>query len=172
MFEETVTDGATTALSNRYETLSGLDDANREPIFGSKPIPIVSGLVLILTRPWPTEVNAIDAFLAGMEVWVLGVFGLVNWKLARGKCRLGLHPALVTHLVLLLLMGFFFSYMYNMGLAVRQRLMCFPAILAIYTWPLMTRHSASNMLQSRRQRRQAVSWKVGAKPSLVRPNAA
>jgi hypothetical protein len=139
-FEEMVADGATAALSNRYDTLSNLDDAGRAPIFGGKPIPIVSGLALILFRPWPTEAQTADAFLAGLEVWVLVAFGLLNWTMARGKRHLLLHPGLVTQFVLLLLLGFFFSYMYNMGLAVRHRLMCFPAVLAIYTWPLLARH--------------------------------
>lgn len=167
-FEAVMADGATTALSNRYDKLSGLDDGGREPIFGSNPIPVLSGLTLILSRPWPTEASAIDAFLAGLEVWVLGAFGLLNWKLSRGRGKFGLHPALVTHLVLLLLMGFFFSYMYNMGLAVRQRLMCFPAMLAIYTWPLLARNQATCTASRRRNRWQMVNLHAHARPTMAR----
>ena len=167
-FEEVLSDGPRTALSNRYDTLSSLDDANRPPIFGSKPIPVVSGMLLILSRPWPSETQAIDAFLAGLEVWLLGAFGLFNWAMVRDKRRLCAHPGLLTYVVLLLMMGFFFSYMYNMGLAVRQRLMCFPAMLAIYAWPLLARQRGVNLLMERRQRRTRTESKPRVKASVVR----
>lgn len=165
-FEEALSDGATTALSNQYEELSSLD-MGRAPISGSSPIPVVSGLALILFRPWPTETQTVDAFFAGLEVWTLAALGLFGWVVARDRRRLCLHPGLVTNIVLLLLMGFYFSYMYNMGLAVRQRLMCFPAVLAIYVWPLLTRYQSSIALTRRQQPCHNNQWKAHTRSSSV-----
>jgi hypothetical protein len=135
LFERAVGDSVTATLSDYH-------DDNCDYFYGgstltSKPIPLVSGLELILFRPWPTEVQRVDAFLAGLEVWAMAAFGLLNWTRGYGKIRFRAQLGLLTHVIVLLLLGFFFSYMYNMGLVVRQRLMCFPALLAIYTWPLL-----------------------------------
>jgi hypothetical protein len=137
-------------LAQRYDDLSNNDAVGGAAIAGGTPIPFVSGLMLILIRPWPTEVQQMEAFLAGIEVWLLAAFGMLNWWIARGRVRWRVSVGLVTHVVALLLMGYFFSYMYNMGLAVRQRLMCFPAVLTIYTWPLLARQQAIKTLLDRR----------------------
>lgn len=141
-FDQMIGNGVSAALSSRYDDLSTNDRINGAALAGSSPLPVISGLTLILFRPWPTEVERLDALLAGVEVWFLAVFGLVNWTLTPGRLRLREHPGLLVHVVALVLMGYFFSYMYNMGLVVRQRLMCFPAVLALYVWPLLAKQQA------------------------------
>jgi len=139
LFENAARDGLTTTLADRYDTLSIDDRIGGTNLNGNTPIPVLSGLVLILFRPWPAEVHALASLLVGLEMWGLAAFGLFQWTHTRRRLRLLMRPAIVTHIVALLLLGFYFSYMYNMGLVVRQRVMCFPAILTIYTWPLLAR---------------------------------
>ncbi|MFV1965100.1 MAG: hypothetical protein ACC628_06725 [Pirellulaceae bacterium] len=139
LFEKAARDGLTTTLAERYDTLSINDRIGGSNLTGNTPIPVVSGLVLILFRPWPGEVHGLGALLVGLEMWGLAALGLLHWIQARPRLRLLMRPAIVTSIVALLLLGFYFSYMYNMGLVVRQRVMCFPAILSIYTWPLLAR---------------------------------
>jgi hypothetical protein len=82
-------------------------------------------------------VHEVVALLAGLEVWALGLLGILSWKAAKRKWKLALEPVMVTQIVALLVLSFYFSYMYNMGLVVRQRLMCFPALLFIYFFPVL-----------------------------------
>lgn len=141
LFENAARDGVTTMLAERYDTLSVNDSAGGTSLTGESPIPVLSGLILIVLRPWPTEVHGFVALLVGLEVWLLAGFGVLCWFKAASRRRLLMQPAIITSIVVLLLLGFFFSYMHNMGLVVRQRLMCFPALLCIYVWPLMSRRT-------------------------------
>lgn len=142
MFQQVVSGNVTETLSDFYNDNSS-HFSGGSTLEGGNPTPVVSGLTLILFRPWPTEVGGIGEFLAGLEVWVLAAFGLLNWASTRHRRRLLMRPGIVTHVILLLLMGFFFTYLYNMGIVVRQRLMCIPAVIAIYSWPLLVRQQAS-----------------------------
>jgi len=143
LFENAARDGLTTTLADRYETLSIDDRIGGTNLNGNTPIPVLSGLVLILFRPWPGEVHELASLLVGLEMWGLAAFGLLHWTRTRRRLRLLMQPAIVTNIVALLLLGFYFSYMYNMGLVVRQRVMCFPAILAIYSWPLLAKQGVA-----------------------------
>lgn len=149
LFESAMGDGVSNTLADRYKSLSANNNLNGIALAGSNPIPVLSGLALIACRPWPFEVDNAVAALAGLEVWALAGIGLLNWKMSRLSWRQFLHPAMVTQLVALLALSFYFSYMYNMGLVVRQRLMCFPALLCLYVWPVLVRQSqrkpASNL---------------------------
>jgi hypothetical protein len=160
MFASAMKDGVSTTLSDRYSTLSSNDRLNGEALTGSNPIPILSGLTLILFRPWPFEVNEISELLVGLEVWVLAILGFLNWKAIGARRLLLFQPVVVTNLVALLAFGFFFSYMYNMGLAVRQRLMCLPALLFLYLYPLLVRQRLGARAACSRptQRRTLQGW--------------
>ena len=136
MFQRVANGSVTETLSEFYNDNSS-HFSGGSTLEGGTLIPVVSGLTLILFRPWPTEVEGIGELFASIEVWVLAAYGLWNWARTRHKQRIIASPGIITHLILLILMGFFFTYMYNMGIVVRQRLMCMPAVLAIYSWPLL-----------------------------------
>lgn len=142
LFDRAMTEGVSSTLSERYDDLSNNENLGDSQLTGGTPIPPFTGLGLIMFRPWPTEVRRFDAVLAGAEVWCMAGVGMLVWWRARRRARWRPPLALVTHVVLLLLMGILFSYMYNMGLVVRQRLMCFPALLTLYFWPLLETQSA------------------------------
>ena len=122
---------------------------------GKQPIPVWTGVVLILFRPWPTEVGSGAELLAGVEVWILALIGGWGWYQLRGKLRHALHPSILIMLFGLLFFGFFFSYMYNMGLMVRQRLMAFPTILYIYAWPYVCKQKYRQLTTQKRLHRKS-----------------
>ena len=127
--------GFVVMLEESYET--------RDHIGGSAiqqnqtPIPIASGLLLIFLRPLPYECNDLASVLAGSEVWVISLIVLFGWLRLRGRIRLCEIPLIVASLIALLLLSFFFSYTYNMGLMVRQRLQAFPALIALAAVPYL-----------------------------------
>ena len=111
---------------------------------------MLSGLLLVMFRPWPFEVEESHALLVGIEVWMFALLGFYIWKSTRKSWRLMTHPAIATQIVALILLSYYFSYMYNMGLVVRQRLMCFPAMLFIYFYPLLAKQGAVVVAKRRR----------------------
>jgi hypothetical protein len=151
LFASAMSDGVSATLSERYQTLSARDAANGSSLTGGTPIPVVSGLLLVMFRPWPFEVEESHALLVGIEVWAFAAVGFYIWKSTRKRLRLLLHPAIATQIVALLLLSYYFSYMYNMGLVVRQRLMCFPAMLFIYFYPLLAKQGAIVVGKQRRR---------------------
>ena len=129
--------GISTTLNDRYDDLTSSSRHSSKHFSNSKPILVYTGLTLISLRPWPGEIGSPGELSAALEVWFLALLGLWNWRhLSKaGACLRD--PSLLGLLVGLLLFGFFFSYMYNMGLVVRQRLMAMPALLLVYYWPTM-----------------------------------
>jgi hypothetical protein len=142
LFNASVADGVSTTLSERYASLSARDGLNGEALTGANPIPVLSGLLLILFRPWPFEVKESHAFFVGLEVWFLALIGLSVWWSAKRRWQLLLHSAMISQMLALAALGYYFSYMYNMGLVARQRLMCLPAVLFIYFFPLLANQNA------------------------------
>ena len=140
LFALAMGEGVSATLSDRYSSLSTNEGLNGIALAGKNPVPVLSGLTLILFRPWPFEVRDLNSLWVGMEVWTLALLGFLSWR--GTKSRLLLQPALMTHLFALAALAFYFSYMYNMGLVVRQRLMCFPAVLFLYFYPAVARQAA------------------------------
>ncbi|MCA9241399.1 MAG: hypothetical protein KDA37_14420 [Planctomycetales bacterium] len=137
MYDVLVHEGLTESLSQKYDLLTENGDAAGRQFVGAQPIPVYTGLTLILLRPWPNEVFKANELIAGLEVWLLTLWGAWNWKNVFKSARFLKDANLIGLVVGLLLFGFLFSYMYNMGLVARQRLMAFPAVLLIYMWPLL-----------------------------------
>ena len=135
LFEAATGEGVASTLGGRYEHLTTNSDLASSHFLDKDPTPILTGVLLILFRPWPWEVRQISEFLAGVEVWWLASLGLWSWVRVPNKLSHLKHPCIISMLVCLAMLGFFFSYMYNMGLVVRQRLMVFPAVWLLYSWP-------------------------------------
>ncbi|WP_148074561.1 hypothetical protein [Bythopirellula goksoeyrii] len=130
-------DGVNDSLDSRYETLTSSEKYASRHFTAVSPTPVLTGLSLIMFRPWPTEVLSLAELFAGLEVWCLASFGAYNWCRTRHRLRCLLDWDMVAMLLVLVLFGFFFTYMYNMGLVVRQRIMVFPALLYVYAKPLL-----------------------------------
>lgn len=137
LFEASMSDGIAASMSVRYETMTDNDNLVSHSFVNAKPTPVLTGLQLIMFRPWPTEVKGVGELLAGTEMWLLSSIGLGAWCRLSNRIRQFNNPTVLAMAFGLLLFGFFFSYMYNMGLVVRQRLMAYPALLFIYFWPTL-----------------------------------
>jgi len=164
LFEAATGQGVTSTLSERYEHLAANSDQASRHFLDQNPTPVWTGVILILFRPWPWEVRQFGELLAGLEVWLLALLGFWTWFRAPNKRSQLKHSSVISFLVCLVFFGFFFTYMYNMGLVVRQRLMAFPAVWFLYSWPVVSRSSqlarsafvsrrpATNKLQSHSSR--------------------
>jgi len=102
-----------------------------------RPTPVVSGLILILARPFPTEARNLVGYAASAETWVILCIMVSYWLMVKDKGLVLRHPFTFSILGTLFGFSFFFSYMYNMGLMVRQRLMAYPLILALMAIPAL-----------------------------------
>lgn len=145
-------DGVNGSLDSRYEKLTNSEKYASRHFSVTSPTPVLTGLSLIMFRPWPTEALTLAELFAGLEVWCLASFGAYNWCRARHRLSSLLDWDMMAMLMVLVLFGFFFTYMYNMGLVVRQRLMVFPALLYIYAKPLLDSNGKTVNLQIPRPR--------------------
>lgn len=133
-FNEMMQDGVMDALEASHQKREGLgSSAIYHP--GGRPIPVITGLTLIFLRPFPHEISGTTSAMAALEVWLITMICAIGWMRLPGRRQALLHPFTVTLLAATLLMAFFFSYTYNMGLLVRQRLHVMPAVIALAAIP-------------------------------------
>jgi len=127
--------GVVETMEDRYEMHNWRGDTAIQRT--GAPIPVVSGLALIFLRPFPYECTDLLALFAGAEAWGLTLLILVGWgRLRQRSDTLGI-PLVTTSLIVILFLAFFFSYSYNLGGVVRQRLQVFPAVIALAAVPYM-----------------------------------
>lgn len=100
-----------------------------------RPIPFLTGATLIFLRPYPWEVFDLRSLASGLEIWGLTGLGILGWFRCKNKLRLLKHPIVMTSLVAMICLCLPFSYFYNMGLLVRQRLQVYPGILVLCLFP-------------------------------------
>ncbi len=115
----------------------------------SRPIPVVTGLTLLFIRPYPWEAPHIIAFLAGAEFWLLSTIMVFSWLNLRNRRKYIFQPLMLTAVFATLFLAFFFSYMYNLGLMVRQRMQFYPAMITLAATPSLIRRSDQYRLQGR-----------------------
>ena len=127
--------GISASLAERHSTLTQLQTNHRNFATGS-PIPIITGLGMIALRPFPHEVSSLVDLLAGLEIWGLAFWGSLNWLRTRSRFRELCNANLTTLLVCLLSIAFLFTYSWNLGLTIRQRVMAFPILFLMYAWPI------------------------------------
>lgn len=130
-------EGVVSTMEERYEERNDIGGSAIQ-YAGGTPIPVLDGLLLILFRPYPTEIFNLASLMSGAEVWLIMAIMINKWFRVPGRLKLLFSPAVLTHIAALLLLSIFFTYLYNMGLMVRQRLQCFPAMLALVALPLLT----------------------------------
>jgi len=151
-------EGVVSTMEQRYEVRNDIGGSAIQYARGA-PIPVLDGLLLILFRPYPTEVFNPASLMSGAEVWLIMTIMITSWFRAPGRLKLMLSPMVMTHLAAILLLSFYFTYLYNMGLMVRQRLQAFPAMLALVALPIMLSYAA------KMRNRQVLQ-----RPQLARPN--
>ena len=115
----------------------------------STPIPVVTGLTLLFLRPYPWEAPHIIAILAGAEVLVLTSIMIVSWLSLSNWRKHMFRPLMFTSILVTLFLAFFFSYLFNMGLVVRQRIQFFPALIALAATPSLIKRSPAYAVAGR-----------------------
>lgn len=131
-------DGITHTIVSYYDTRAGLGNSMITHI-GGAPVPIVTGLGMLFLRPLPSEVFDRASALAGIEIWAITTMIVVNWLRCRQISDVLRSPGTVTAVVALLSLSLFFSFSYNMGLLVRQRIVAVPALLMLAALPCLMR---------------------------------
>ncbi|HZZ26621.1 MAG TPA: hypothetical protein VFE46_01335 [Pirellulales bacterium] len=131
-----------------FETLEGSVHMTGIDVGGSQifydtgaPIPAVTGATLLFLRPFPWEAPHWIAFLAGAEAWFLTTVMIISWLNLRHWRRFATRPLMLTSLIVAILMAFFFTYIPNLGLVVRQRIQFFPAMMVLAATPGLIRRS-------------------------------
>lgn len=117
-----------------------------------KPTPFVSGCILILARPYPTEARNMVGYIASAETWLILSILVSLWCMVKDKTLVLRHPLTFSILGTLFGFSFFFSYMYNMGLMVRQRLMAYPLIFALMAIPALAEIVRKNFEKSQKSK--------------------
>lgn len=155
LMEKVVGDGVIGTMDQMHAR--HLDRGYSSLQMGGRPIPVVTGAIIILFRPFPWEAGGAVQWVAGLEIWLLT--GAILWLLAAQPRRWPrlMSPTVVVLGLLFLLMAFFFSYSYNIGLMVRQRVMCFPILYAFIAWLSLPEPSSIQTATTSRQTASAAS---------------
>ena len=150
--------GIVETVQSEYQLRSQLGGSAIQYVSG-KPIPVLSGMLLLTLRPFPTEIPSLLAIIPTAEVWFLSFIGLWNWQRLRNRYAVLLSPVIATALGAFIMFSFQFSYMYNMGLMIRQRLMVLPAMFMLSFVPLLARQ-VSEMAGTREVLSNARLWRL------------
>ncbi|SMP51680.1 hypothetical protein SAMN06265222_103323 [Neorhodopirellula lusitana] len=104
----------------------------------SNPIPVVTGLLILALSPPPQFWGSPAWLILGLESLTLTLLLVHGWLLRRLPSRLRLlrMPMVVGSIYVVIFIAFHLSYSYNMGLAVRQKMMAIPAILLLIAGPV------------------------------------
>jgi hypothetical protein len=136
VFESFADDGIGTTLAERYQQLNTLGGSAITYSRGA-PIPFVSGFILLTLRPLPFEVTDVTTICAGAEIWFISAATLWGWYRLPERLRFATSAFAMTSIATVIFVSFYFTYMYNMGLMVRQRLMTFPVLLSLAVIPAL-----------------------------------
>ncbi|MCA9041378.1 MAG: hypothetical protein KDA65_13580 [Planctomycetaceae bacterium] len=158
--DKIVKNGLIETAQEEYEARSSLGNSAITYRNGV-PTPFISGCILLLTRPWPNEVHNASSMFAGVETWFVFMVMCYQWMRCPDRKMVLMHPLTMSLLGALFCFSFYFSFMYNMGLMVRQRLMVYPAILGLIAIPALARVMKEDWLQ-----RQAAEKKRNAVTQL------
>ena len=103
------------------------------------PIPVLSGAINILFRPFIWKVKNVRMLLASLEIWVLSVGIILLWirmGFDEAKKLLG-NPLIQVALLVLIPYFIIFTYFPNEGLIARQRIQLYPALLVLFAMPIL-----------------------------------
>jgi len=151
------------------DVIESLEEGYRNNVGGSAiirqsaPIPVLSGLFILLFEPTPFRWSSVSLIAAGLEAFVFTGLLIVGWIRVRNRLVLLSKPVVLSSAFALLGLAFFFSYIYNVGYASRQRVQALPALLVLLTAPYLTGQSLNRGRQRRcRDLFQGDSLDVGA----------
>ena len=133
-FENVAAAGLSNTLSERFMDLSN-DGGSAITYSRGAPIPLISGVILLALRPFPWEAGDLTTLAAGAEIWVVAVIATLGWYRLNQRWHFATSAYVMTLIMAFFALSLYFTYIYNMGLMVRQRVMVFPAMLTIAVLP-------------------------------------
>ncbi len=129
-------EGISGSMQSNYEARKHMGDTAMYD--QTDPKPFLTGLLIILFSPPPQFWSQPVWLLMGMESIALTLtlfFGITfSGQQLKSKLRT---PFCFGAIYVMLLMAFYLSYSYNMGLAIRQRMQVIPAMLVLIGAPLL-----------------------------------
>ena len=154
LMEKAEMDGVLSARQSFLETaILSVESAggNTLTYYLGGPVPIVTGGAIIFLRPFPFEIHNLNELISGLEVWILSLIMFDNFR-RQPKISVFLHqPGIGFCCLILLLYSWDFSYLYSMGLAVRQRVAVLPVMLILAFLPQIIRANAGSVLTQGRK---------------------
>ena len=111
------------------------------------PIPVISGIKNTLFRPFFWSVKNIRSLLAALEIWTISLGICYFWMRMRPSewKTILQNPAIRCALLVSIPFFFLFSYFPNEGLIARQRVQLYPALLVLFTMPILLRRYPANL---------------------------
>lgn len=166
LYDSLIADGISVTLNDKFDELSSQGGSGIVYARGA-PIPLVSGFILLSARPFPWEASDLQSLAAGIEVWVMMAIAGIGWLTLRERTRLLVSSYNVTLFVAFLALSFYFTYIYNMGLMVRQRVMVFPTMISFAILPYLAATARTQLDWSAAARKKIQSGPVRSTlPSL------
>jgi len=105
------------------------------------PIPIISGAINAMFRPFLWKADKVRSVLAGLEIWSLSLGIIIIWfGMGFSKLKKLLrNPSIRVALFVCIPFFIFFTVLPNEGLICRQRIQLYPALLALVAIPILNR---------------------------------
>ena len=105
------------------------------------PIPVVSGAVNAFFRPFIWRPHKLTALLSSLEIWTISLGILFLWgRMTKREWKLMVRdPVIQVSILVLIPFSFLFTYFPNEGLISRQRLQLIPALLVLFSTPILQR---------------------------------
>lgn len=128
IFDKFAEDGVTSTLQGEYSARADLGGSS---LGRGNPIPVITGASLILFRPFPWEVSGAVGLFVSAESLLTGMLLVYGMFHIRYSKRILKDPVLMGGIIVALVYFAEFSYMYNFGLMIRQRICVYPALFLI-----------------------------------------
>jgi len=108
------------------------------------PIPIISGAINTMFRPFLWKANKVRSVVAGLEIWSLSLGIMIVWfGMGFSKLKRVLrNPSIWVALLVCIPFFGFFTILPNEGLICRQRIQLYPALLALVAIPILNRRGS------------------------------
>ncbi|QDS87232.1 hypothetical protein EC9_14100 [Rosistilla ulvae] len=133
--QEVADQGLTETMNSRYETRMHM--GNTAIYRQTNPIPVGTGLMIILLSPPPYLWASPPWLILGLESLFLTSASLASWMLTKvQRLQLVRDSIVIGSLYTIIFLAFFLTYSYNVGLAVRQKMQVTPAILLLLAAPV------------------------------------
>lgn len=130
-------EGLTNTMVSNYRTRMHIGDT--AIVRQSDPIPVLSGLSLVALSPPPYLWRSPIWLVLGLESLAMTSALVLSWLFLPCSWRNMLGKPVVPGVIyVILLMSYYLSYMYNIGLAVRLKMQLLPALLLLISAPVLS----------------------------------